>query len=68
MAIAYFLAARMGLGLPSARPDVGPASGLAVCILIISGRRVYASLIIGVVIGTIAGDLLNDRIEGIKGA
>jgi hypothetical protein len=70
MAIAYFLAARLGVALPSAPSDVAvfwPAFGLAVGILIIPGRRVYAFLVISVVIGTIAANLLN-RIEGINGA
>ena len=70
MAIAYFLAARLGLALLSAPSDVfWLASSLAVVgVLIISGRCMYPSLVISVVIGTSAANLLNDRIEGIKGA
>jgi PAS domain S-box-containing protein len=64
MAVAYFLAARLGLALLSASSDVAvfwPASGLAVGILIISGRRVYPALVIGVVVGTVTANLLSDR-------
>ena len=71
IAFAYFLAARLGLALFSALSDVAvfcPASALAVGVLIISGRCMYPSLVISVVIGTSAANLLNDRIEGIKGA
>jgi len=70
IAFAYFLVARLGLASLSAPPDVAvfcPASALAVGALFISGRRVYPSPVISVVIGTIATNLLNDRIEGIKG-
>jgi PAS domain S-box-containing protein len=64
MAVAYFLAARLGLALLSAPSGVAvfwPASGLAVGILITSGRRAYPALAIGVVIGTVAANLLSDR-------
>ena len=69
IAFAYFLAARLGLALLSAPSDVfWLASSLAVGVLIISGRCMYPSLVISVVIGTSAANLLNERIEGIKGA
>jgi integral membrane sensor domain MASE1 len=51
IAIAYFLAARLGLALLSASSDVAvfwPASGLAAGILIIFGRRARPALVIGV--------------------
>jgi len=65
MAVAYFLAAQLGLALTS-QPSGGaavfwPASGLAVGFLIISGRRAYPALLIGLVIGTLAANLLSDR-------
>jgi len=71
IAFAYFLVARLGLASLSAPPDVAVfwlASSLAVGVLIISGRRMYPSLVIGVMICTSAANLLNERIEGIKGA
>ena len=64
IAIAYFLAAQLGLALLSASSDVAvfwPASGLAAGILIIFGRRARPALVIGVVAGTIAANLLSDR-------
>ena len=38
-----------------------PASGVAAGILIISGRRARPALVIGVVVGTIAANILSDR-------
>src|SRR5262249_32175332 len=64
IAIAYFLAARFGLALLSAPSDVAvfwPASGIAAAILIISGRRVRPSLVVGVIVGTVAANLMSDR-------
>jgi integral membrane sensor domain MASE1 len=64
MVVAYFLAAQLGLALtsrPSGAAVSWPASGLAVGFLIISGRRAYRALVIGVVIGTLAANLLSDR-------
>jgi two-component system, sensor histidine kinase PdtaS len=64
IAIAYFLAAGLGLALLSAPSDVAvfwPASGLAAGILIIFGRRARPALVIGVLAGTIAANLLSDR-------
>ncbi len=61
---------RLFLGSPawasplSASSDVAvfwPASGLAAGILIIFGRRARPALVIGVVAGTIAANLLSDR-------
>jgi hypothetical protein len=63
MAIAYFLAAQLGLALRAQPADVAvfwPASGLAAGILIVTGRRVYPALLIGVVVGTVAANILND--------
>jgi len=60
----YFLAARLGLALLSAPSDVAvfwPASGLAAGILITLGRRARPAVVIGVVAGTIAANLLSDR-------
>lgn len=64
IAIVYYLAARLGLALLSKPSDVAvfwPASGIAAGILIISGRRACAALATGVVIGTIAANLMADR-------
>jgi PAS domain S-box-containing protein len=64
IAVAYFLTARLGLALLSAPSDVAvfwPASGIAAGILIISGRRARLALVIGVVVGTIAANILSDR-------
>ena len=64
IAIAYFLAARLGLALLSAPSDVAvfwPASGIAAGILIISGRRACLALAVGVIIGTVAANLMSDR-------
>src|SRR5262245_23008061 len=64
IAVAYFLAAQLGLALisqPSGVAAFWPASGLAVGFLMISGRRAYPALVIGVVIGTLAANLLSDR-------
>jgi PAS domain S-box-containing protein len=62
--LSYFLAAMLGLGLllqPSGVAVFWPASGLAAGILIISDRRTYPGLLIGVVVGTVAANLLSDR-------
>jgi integral membrane sensor domain MASE1 len=64
IAVAYFLAARLGLALLSAPSDVAvfwPASGIAAGILIIAGPRARPALVIGVVAGTIAANILSDR-------
>jgi PAS domain S-box-containing protein len=64
VAIVYYLAARLGLVLLSEPSDVAvfwPASGIAVGILIISGRRAYPALVIGVMIGTVAANIMSDR-------
>jgi PAS domain S-box-containing protein len=64
IAVAYFLAAELGLALLSTPSDVAvfwPASGLAAGILIKRGRGVRPALVIGVVVGTIAANLLSDR-------
>jgi PAS domain S-box-containing protein len=64
IAMAYFLVARLGLTLLSTPSDVAvfwPAAGVAAGILIISGRRARPALVIGVVVGTIAANILSDR-------
>jgi len=64
VAIAYFLAARLGLALLSKPSDVAvfwPASGIAVGILVLCGRRALPALVIGVVVGTVAANLMSDR-------
>jgi integral membrane sensor domain MASE1 len=63
IAVAYFLASRLGLGLLLARSHVAvfwPASGIAASILIALGRRARPALVIGVVIGTIGAGLMSD--------
>ena len=60
----YFLAARLGLALlasPSGVAVFWPASGIAAGILIISSRRGLPALVIGVVVGTVAANLMSDR-------
>ena len=64
VAIVYFLAARLGLTLLSMPSDVAvfwPASGIAAGILIVSGRRALPAVVVGVVTGTIAANLMSDR-------
>jgi PAS domain S-box-containing protein len=64
MATVYFLAARVGLVLLSQPSDVAvfwPASGIAAGILINSERRAYPALVIGVVVGTVAANIMSDR-------
>jgi PAS domain S-box-containing protein len=64
IAVAYFLAARLGLALLASPSDVAvfwPASGLAAGLLITLGRRARPAVVIGVVAGTIAANLMSDR-------
>jgi PAS domain S-box-containing protein len=64
IAIAYFLVARLGLALLSVPSDVAafwPASGVATGILIVFGRRARPAVVVGVIIGTVAANLLSDR-------
>ena len=61
---AYFLAAQLGLALRAQPSDVAvfwPASGIAAGILILAGRRAFPALVIGVLIGTVAANILSDR-------
>ena len=61
---AYFLAARLGLALLTQAEGVAvfwPASGVAAGALIALGRRARASVVIGVIGGTVAANLLGDR-------
>jgi PAS domain S-box-containing protein len=62
--IAYFLAACLGLALlssPSGVPVFWPASGVAVGFLIIFGRRFGPAVVIGVIVGTVAANVISDR-------
>jgi len=62
--IVYFLASRLGLSLlvgPSNAAVFWPASGIAAGILITFGRRALPALAIGVMVGTVAANLLSDR-------
>ena len=62
VAIAYFLAARLGLALPIQGVAVfWPAAGIAVGVLITFGRRVLAPVVIGVFAATIAANFMSDR-------
>ena len=64
VAIAYFLAARLGLASLSAGSDMAvfwPASGLAGGLLIATGPRARPALVIGVVVGNVAANLMSDR-------
>ena len=61
--IALFLAARLGLALLSTPSGVAvfwPASGVAAGILMAFGRRARPALVMGVVAGTVAANLLSD--------
>jgi len=63
-ALAYFLGARLGLVLVTELEGVAvfwPASGVAVGILIALGPRARAPVAIGVIVATIAANLLGDR-------
>jgi PAS domain S-box-containing protein len=62
--IAYFLAARLSLVLLAELQGVAvfwPASGVAVGILLASGPRARAPVAIGVIVATVAANLLGDR-------
>jgi PAS domain S-box-containing protein len=64
IAIAYFLVAQLGLASlsqPSGVAVFWPASGIAAGILVLSGRRAYPALVLGVVVGTVAANLMADR-------
>ena len=64
IAVAYFLAAQLGLSLLATPSDVAvfwPASGLAAGILIAAGRRAGLASVLGIVLGTVAANLLSDR-------
>jgi PAS domain S-box-containing protein len=64
IAVAYFLAAQLGLSLLATPSDVAvfwPASGLAAGILIAAGRQVGMASVLGIVLGTVAANLLSDR-------
>jgi len=64
VAIGYFLAARLGLALLLAGSDMPvfwPASGIAAGFLIATGPRARPALVIGVVVGNVAANLMSDR-------
>jgi two-component sensor histidine kinase/integral membrane sensor domain MASE1 len=64
VAVVYFLAARLGFALRSAPLDVAvfwPASGIAAGFLIIANRRVSPAIVVGVIVGTVAANLMSDR-------
>ena len=64
VALAYYLAARLGLALLSPLSDVAvfwPASGMAAGIFILSNRRFRPAIGVGVIIGTVAANLMSDR-------
>src|SRR5262245_18431406 len=64
VSIAFFLRARLGFALLAAPSDVAvfwPASGIATGFLIVSGRRAFPALAIGVIDRTIAAGLMSDR-------
>jgi PAS domain S-box-containing protein len=64
VAIAYFLAAHLGLALqtePSGVAVFWPASGIAAGMLIVFGPRIRPALVLGVVVGTIVANLMSDR-------
>src|SRR5262249_21264204 len=62
VAIAYYLAARLGLALLTEGVAVfWPASGIAVGTLVTFGRRARAPVVIGVVAAAIAANIVGDR-------
>src|SRR5262245_1387797 len=62
VAIAYFLAARLGLALLTEEVAVfWPASGIAVGIRVVVGRRASAAVVVGVIAATIVANLMGDR-------
>jgi PAS domain S-box-containing protein len=64
VAVTYYLAARLGLALLSTPSDVAvfwPASGIAAGILIAANRRVWPAMVVGVILGTVAANLMSDR-------
>ncbi|MFZ0854483.1 MAG: HWE histidine kinase domain-containing protein, partial [Hyphomicrobiaceae bacterium] len=62
VATAYFLAARFGLALLTEEVAVfWPASGVAVGVLVVLGRRVRAAVVVGVIAATIIANLMGDR-------
>jgi integral membrane sensor domain MASE1 len=63
IAIAYLLPTRLGLALISASSDlvmVWPASGVAAGIMIVLGRRALPAVVIAVVVGTVAANLMTE--------
>ena len=63
-AIAYLLAARLGLALLTKPEDVAvfwPASGIAAGLLIALGRQARPVVVIGVVVATVAANVMGDR-------
>jgi PAS domain S-box-containing protein len=64
VALSYFFAARLGLALLSEHEDVAvfwPASGVAAGILIARGPNARLSVAIGVMVATVAANLMADR-------
>jgi PAS domain S-box-containing protein len=64
IAVAYFLAARLGLALrplPAHMAVFWPATGIATGILIIAGRRAGLAVVLGVMAGSVAAIVLNQR-------
>ena len=62
IALVYFLAARLGLALLAQPSDVAvfwPASGVATGILVAAGRRAGVAFVAGVLVGTIAANLVS---------
>jgi PAS domain S-box-containing protein len=64
VAMGYFLAARLGLRLLTELEGVAvfwPASGIAAGVLVAMGRRVRVPVALGVMVATVAANLLGDR-------
>ena len=63
-ALAYFGGAELGLALlakPSGVAVFWPASGIAAGLLVAAGRRAGVAVVVGVVVGTVAANLISDR-------
>ena len=64
VALGYFWAAELGLALlakPSGVAVFWPASGIAAGLLVAAGRRAGVAVVMGVVVGTVAANLMSDR-------
>jgi len=65
VALVYFCAAQLGLALlakPSGVAVFWPSSGIAAGLLVAAGRRAGVAVVVGVIVGTVAANLMSDRL------